>query len=139
MIYILDAAALLNNEHFSFEEGNKYFVTSKVFVEWKDFRSKSLAENAFNQNLLTIQDPCPISIQTTIDKSKASGTELSDADVSVIALAVELMERNEKFTVITDDYSVQNILKKLKIDFRGVAQKEIKKHRSFKGSHQGQD
>ncbi|MFH1391737.1 MAG: PIN domain-containing protein [Candidatus Diapherotrites archaeon] len=132
MIYILDSPALFNDENFSFEKENKYFITSLVFDELKDFRSKSLAENAQNQELLIIQDPCPLSIQTTNQKCAESGTEISDADISVIALAIEFRERNEKFVVITDDYSVQNILKKLKIKFRGVIQGEIKKYRSFK-------
>ncbi len=132
MIYILDSPALLNDENFSFEKGNKYFVTSMVFDELKDFRSKSLAENAQSQELLTVQDPCPLSIQITNQKCAESGTEISDTDISVIALAIEFRERNEKFVVITDDYSVQNILKKLKIKFKGVIQGEIKKHRSFK-------
>jgi len=132
LIQILDAAALLNNESFEFEKRVKYFTTSKVFDEWKDFRSKQLAENAFAAGLLTIQDPCPLSIQKTDQKAAESGTEIGDADVSLIGLAIEFRERNEKFIVITDDYSVQNILKKLKIKFRGVIQKEIKKHIKFK-------
>lgn len=132
MIYILDSAALLNSENFSFEKKHTYFATSNVLEEWKDFRSKSLAENAMSNGLLTIQDPCPLSIQITNQKCMESGIELSDADISVVALAVEFRGRPEKFTVITDDYSVQNILKKLKISFRGVIQGEIKKARSFK-------
>jgi len=132
MIYILDSPALLNDENFSFEKENKYFITSLVFDELKDFRSKSLAENAQNRELLIVQDPCPLSIQNTNKKCAESGTEISDADISVIALAIEFRERNEKFIVITDDYSVQNILKKLKIKFQGVIQGEIKKYRSFK-------
>ncbi|MCR4335690.1 MAG: PIN domain-containing protein [archaeon] len=132
MIYILDSPALLNDENFSFENGNKYFITSNVFNELKDFRSKSLAENAENQGLLTIQDPCPLSVQITNQKCAESGTKISDTDISVIALAIEFRERKTKFVVITDDYSIQNILKKLKINFRGVIQGEIKKHRSFK-------
>ena len=134
MKYILDAAALLNNENFSFEEGNKYYTTSMVFDEWKDFRSKSLAQNAESQGLLVIMDPCTNSIQITYDKLAESNTEMSDADSSLIALAIEFRQRKNKFVVITDDYSIQNILKKLKINFQGVAQKEIKEHRVFKKS-----
>ena len=79
-------------------------------------------------------DPCTNSIQITYDKLAESNTEASDADSSLIALAIEFKQRKTKFIVITDDYSVQNILKKLKIKFRGVAQKEIKEHRVFKKS-----
>ncbi|MCR4368941.1 MAG: hypothetical protein NUV67_03480 [archaeon] len=136
MIYILDAAALLNSENFSFDEGNRYFTTSKVFAEWRDFRSKSLAENALSTGLLAIQDPCPLSMQTTWEKAGESGTNLGDADASIIALSMEFRGRGEKFEVITDDYSVQNVLKKMGVKFSGVAQGEIKRHKSFRGSRQ---
>ncbi|HZX34789.1 MAG TPA: hypothetical protein VFF09_05410 [archaeon] len=132
MILILDAAALLNNESFTFSVKDKYYTTSKVFDEWRDFRSKALAENAFRSGALIVQDPCPLSIRKTSQKCLESGTELGEEDISVVALAVEFRERGEKFSVITDDYSVQNILKKLKIKFHGVAQGEIIKHRDFR-------
>ena len=115
MIFILDAAALLNNEVFEFSAKDKYYTTSLVFAEWRDFRSKALAENAYTRGLLTIQDPCPVSLQKTFDKCAESGTEMGEADSSILALAIEFRERGEKFTVITDDYSVQNVLKKLSI------------------------
>ncbi|HLC79430.1 MAG TPA: hypothetical protein VJG83_03285 [archaeon] len=131
MIYLLDAAALLNDESFSFNIKDKYYTTSQVFDEWKDFRSKSLAQNAFSTGSLIIQDPCQLSIQKTFEKSGQSNTVLSDPDISIVALAAEFKERGEKFIVITDDYSVQNVLKKINVKFIGVAQGEIKKHRDF--------
>lgn len=131
MIYILDAAALLNNESFSFEKKDSYYTTSPVFSEWKDFRSRSLAENALSSGSLTVQDPCPLSVQKTNGKCAQSGTVLGGADISIVALAVEFRGRAKKFVVITDDYSVQNVLKKLKIDFAGAAQGEIRAHRDF--------
>ena len=111
-------------------------ATMPLMLKILYFRSKSLAENAVASGLLTIQDPCPLSMQTTWQKAAESGTELSDADASIIALSAEFRERGEKFEVITDDYSVQNVLKKLKIKFSGVAQGEIKRHRSFRRSRQ---
>jgi len=131
-MYILDAGALLNNENFSFEEENKYYTTNSIFNEWKDFRSKSLAESALSSGFMIVQDPCPISVQATFEKLEASNTKLSDADVSLVALAIEFRGRKENFVVVTDDYSIQNVLKKLRVKFVGIAQKEIKKTRIFK-------
>ncbi|HLC92916.1 MAG TPA: hypothetical protein VJH23_04355 [archaeon] len=132
MIYLLDASALLNDELFSFDAKNKHYTTSKVFAEWRDFRSRLLAENAASTGSLIIQDPCPLSIQKTTEKCGQSGTRLSEADISIVALASEFKGRGQKFTVLTDDYSVQNILKKIGADFSGAMHGEIKKHRSFK-------
>ena len=131
MIYILDASALLNDENFSFSPKDAYFTTSLVFSEWKGFSSRALAENAVSQGALTIQDPCPLSIQKTIDKSAQSGTILTDPAISTVPLAAEFKGREANFTVLTDDYSVQNILKKIGVKFIGAAQGEIKKHRNF--------
>ena len=132
MIYLLDAAALLNSELFSFDPKHKYYTTSKVFDEWRSVQSRLLADNAFRQGILVVQDPCQLSIQKTLGKCDESGTVLGQADISIVALAAEFRGRGEKFTVITDDYSVQNVLKKIGIDFSGVMQGEIKKHRVFK-------
>jgi rRNA maturation endonuclease Nob1 len=131
MIYILDASALLNSESFVFSRENSYYTTSKVFSEWKDFRSKSLAGNAVSSGLLVVQDPCPLSIQKTISECERSGTKLSESDISIVALAAEFKSRGEDFVVVTDDYSVQNVLKKFKARFVSVAQGEIKRSRTF--------
>ena len=131
MIYILDAAAILNNESFSFDSKNRYFTTSHVFSEWRDFRSRGLAENAAQAGSLSIADPCPLSIEKAHSLCAASSTRLGRADISIAALSLEFSGRGEKFAVITDDYSVQNVLKKAGIDFIGVAQGEIKRHRKF--------
>ena len=132
MDVILDASALLNNESFVFSKGKNYYATSLVFAEWKSFSQKILAENAAQSGILTVQDPCPLSISKTIMECEKSGTKLSDADISVVALSAEFRERGTKFIVITDDYSIQNVLKKIKVDFSGVSQGEIKKTRNFK-------
>ncbi|WP_281773887.1 ribonuclease VapC, partial [Methanobacterium formicicum] len=44
---------------------------------------------------------------------------LSEVDISLVALAVTLL-KNYHPTVVTDDYSIQNILKILKIPYQGV-------------------
>ncbi len=132
MIYLLDAAALLNNELFSFDPKHRYFTTSKVFAEWRGVQSRLLAENAFSHGMLVVQDPCGLSTQKAAEKCEESGTLLGDADISIVALAAEFKSRKEKFLAITDDYSVQNVLKKMGVGFIGVCQGEIRKHRVFK-------
>ena len=139
MIYILDAAALLNTENFYFDKKNRYFTTNLVFDEWKDFQNRVIAENALSKGVLSIQDPCEESIKKTIESINKSNTKLSSADISIIALSFEFKERGENFVVITDDYSVQNSLKKMKINFLGVIHKEIKKCRTFKSRNQFQN
>jgi len=139
LIYILDAAALLNDENFYFDKMNKYFTTNLVFDEWKDFQNKTIAENALSAGILSIADPSEESINAVISFLGKSNTKVSSADISIVALSFEFKEKSEPFVVITDDYSVQNSLKKMKINFQGVIHKEIKKSRSFKSQNQFQN
>jgi len=51
---------------------------------------------------------------------------LSDVDVELIALAIELVKEGREVVLITDDYSIQNVVKKLGIPFSPVATFGIK-------------
>lgn len=58
-----------------------------------------------------------------ITKVKASATSvgdsfyLSETDIQVLALALELKARGEDPQIVTDDYSIQNVAKKLDLKF----------------------
>jgi len=132
MIYIIDSAVILNDELFYFDEGKKYVTTYRVTLEIRDFRSKSLLNNAIKNTILRIMEPSEEAIAGIKDLAKKSGTKLSEADVSIVALASDLKEKKEEVNVITDDYSVQNLLLKLQIPFQSVIRGEIKKFKNFK-------
>ncbi len=131
-VLVLDAAALLNSEGFLFNDSDRYFCPVRVLEEWRDFRSRMLAENALQSGVLTVIDPCPLSVEAVhgfLAQNRLKG--LSDADVSVIALALELQKKNPGLMVVTDDFSVQNVLKLKGIGFVGVAQGTITKSRRY--------
>ncbi len=141
MIFVLDAAALLNNENFSFEEGNSYITTRLVFDEWRDMRSRSLALSAFGRNALEVKNPFPERIAEARGIAESCGFFLSEADISVVALALELKSGKKDFAVLSDDFAVQNALKKTGVRFSGVIQGEIRGFRAKtrgkkKASHQ---
>ncbi|MEM4256800.1 MAG: hypothetical protein QXZ13_00300 [Candidatus Diapherotrites archaeon] len=132
MIIILDAAALINNENFTFDKKNKYCTTNLVIEEWKDYRTKALAENAIKNKMLKIRDPKEKAIEKAKKECEKTGTILQKADISVLALAIELTEKKHKPIIMTDDYSLQNCLKTLKIEYTPIAQTGIKKTKKFK-------
>ena len=131
MIYLIDAAAILNDEMFYFSPSKKYITTSLVALEIRDFRSKALLDSALNNNFLRIQDPSAEAIKKISEIAKSIGSRLSKADFSLIALALEMQKQKQKVKVITDDFSIQNILLKLRISFESVIQGKIKKLRTF--------
>ncbi len=63
-------------------------------------------------------------VMTVIDAAKKTGDieRLSDADIRLIAKALEV-----DGTVVTDDYSIQNVAGKLGIKYENVMQKGIEK------------
>lgn len=132
MKIILDAAALINNENFTFNKKNKYYTTNLVVEEWKDYRTKALAENAIKNKTLKIKDPKEKALQKAKEELEKAGTILQKADISILALAIEFKEKKQKTIIMTDDYSLQNMLKTLKIEYETIAQTGIKKTKKFK-------
>ncbi len=132
MIYLIDAAVLLNDELFSFSAEKKYVTTSLVALEIKDFRSRALLDNALKNRFLSIADPSAEALEKITALAKSINSRLSKADFSLIALAFDLKKKRKPVKVITDDFSIQNLLLKLKISFDSVIQGKVKKFRVFK-------
>ena len=65
--------------------------------------------------------------QTSLDKVKASATQLGDdyflseTDHQILALALELKASGYSPSIITDDYSIQNVANQMGIQFASLA------------------
>ncbi len=123
-LILLDSSAVLNDFNFEFDSDIEYYTTSKVFDEFRDLRSRALVDNALKMETLKIVDACPLGVENTIDE--IGRIKLSDADISLVALARDFKDKEKKFLVITDDFSLQAALKKLGIKFKGVFRGSIK-------------
>ncbi|MFW6040316.1 MAG: NOB1 family endonuclease [Thermoplasmatota archaeon] len=71
---------------------------------------------------LTVVSPPGNVIQEVKKQARQTGDylRLSKTDIEVIGLALQL-----NATILTDDYSIQNLAKSLGINFKGISQKEI--------------
>jgi rRNA maturation endonuclease Nob1 len=125
---ILDSGAVINDSFFSFQEGLLYLMPESVLSELKDTRSRLLADNAIKNSLLEIKSPSRESLAAAKKATKELNTELSGADTDVLALAIEFNRQKKKTTVLTDDYSLQNVLSYLGIGFTPVLHTGIKRH-----------
>jgi rRNA maturation endonuclease Nob1 len=133
MDIILDSAVFINATRFPFEINVDYFIPSKCVGEIKGQTAKLRFDVALQQFKITIQDPCPVSVEKVQKLAEKWGdTHISQADENVIALALEKAEQGRKVLVYTDDFSIQNLLKWEKIPFSGVLQGNIQKAKSFK-------
>lgn len=96
-------------------------------MEIKDLKSQISLQSAIENGLITIKEPDSHDIKEVEKVIKESGDvlRLSDADKQVLALAISLKRDNMIPTVVTDDYSIQNVLKIMGISYRSVLTKGI--------------
>jgi len=117
-VYVLDASGIIGG----FISSKHINITnSAVISEIKDLKSQMLVESALKQGTLLIEEPvsdCLNTVQSAIEMS-GDVLRLSETDKAVVALALTL-KKNYDPVVVTDDYSIQNILKILQIPSRSV-------------------
>ena len=87
---------------------------SKLYLSVKNLR----VESASNE-----------SIREAMDIAKETGDihKLSDTDIKLIAKALDELKRGNDVVIVTDDYAIQNVAKRIGIKFEGVIQKKISK------------
>lgn len=117
MKYVLDSSALFSMQ--DLPEGTLYTV-SGVISELKKYKDQRLD---YWDEFLEIRDPSDEYVKIIESAAVSSGDDkrLSPVDKTVLALAKET-----ESTILTDDYSIQNLAKILKIPFKGIGMKEIK-------------
>ncbi len=126
LYYVLDASAFING----FEPKSQYnFTVSLITDEVKDLRSKILLNQAIEEGKIIIKEPSEesaLELDRIISKS-GDDLRLSEADKSLLALALDLLnEENANIKVLTDDYSMQNVLKILDIPYDSIITEGIK-------------
>ena len=125
LYYVLDASAFING----FEPKGQYnFTVSEITDEVKDLRSKILLDQAIEDEKIIIKEPKEEFIDELNGIISKSGDDLrlSQADKKLLALALDLKEENENIKVLTDDYSMQNVLKIIDIPFDSIITEGIK-------------
>lgn len=99
--------------------GLRWFTSTLVYDEVRHIKKSHGALDALIHvgNLIILQ-PKDISITTVREAAKATGdlTRLSEADISILALAYEL-----KRMLITDDYSIANVASGLQVVVKTIS------------------
>ena len=125
LYYVLDASAFING----FEpKGQFNFTVSLITDEVKDLKSKILLDQAIEEGKIIIKEPKEefiIELNEVISKS-GDDLRLSEADKKLLALALDLKSENENIKVLTDDYSMQNVLKIIDIPYDSIITEGIK-------------
>ena len=103
---VLDAGAFYAGTPF-LSSDQRLFTTHRVFEEVEHIKARySALEGLRVSGRLVLQDPAQSRIKAVIAAARRTGDskELSDADISIIALALEL-----KYPLVTDDLSAANV------------------------------
>ena len=120
--YALDAGAFYTGLVFQSSAG-RYCTTEAVFDEVKHIKkSYGAIEVMLESNSLQVITPDKKSIEKVLSTARRTGdfAKLSEADISIIALALQL-----EIILITDDYAVANVATTMKIPVKSMASKGI--------------
>jgi UPF0271 protein len=120
--YALDAGAFYTGLVFQ-SSASRYCTTEAVFDEVKHIKkSHGAIEALVESNSLQVLTPDKKNIEKVLTAARRTGDylRLSGADISIIALALEL-----EIILITDDYSVANVATTMKIPVKSLASKGI--------------
>lgn len=133
---VLDASAFIGGYR---PEDKKNFTISEVTEELKDIQSKMIMENALKDGNLFILEPDSDSMEILELTIRESGDilRLSDTDKKLLALTIYVKKLYGNVILITDDYSIQNVSKLLKIPFKSVLTCGIKDIYAWKKVCQG--
>jgi len=115
---ILDSSALFSMEDLPSED---IAVPEGVVGELRKYKDARVERWG---DLLRVSECTKASVEKVKDTARKSGDigRLSDVDISVIALAIDLSG-----TVLTDDFSIQNVCALMHIEYRSVGTDGIKK------------
>ena len=125
--FVLDASAFYAG--IPFQSSKKCVTTNAVYEEVRHIRkSYSPLEALIDAGNLIIIEPELTSFNQVIACAKKTGdyTKLSQADISIIALALQFGK-----TLISDDFAVGNVATFLKIPVITLASKGISKLRAW--------
>lgn len=126
MIFVLDASAILNEPSFAFDSRKRYLTTTLVMNEFKSLESRLLVENALKHGTLKLRKPKEEFSKKARKLVEEHGYKISKADLSIVALGLELLAGKKEFIILTDDFSIQNFLELAGIPYSSVIQGEIR-------------
>ena len=126
--YILDTSAILSGKSIYLENAKMITIPdieSEIKPGGKDYQIFQFLK----EKGLFYQPPSEKSINEIIKKSKETGDfeRLSNFDIQLLALSLDIKNQGDDSIIITDDYSIQNIANYLDIKFETINQKGITK------------
>ena len=128
-IFIIDTSAILSGKPINLD--NAIMIsTSSVYNELKPGGRDYQTLQFLIEKGLSMNTPSQYSIDKikTISNKTGELDRLSEADMDVLALALDINTAgNKEAVILTDDYSIQNVAYVLNIKFESISQQGITK------------
>lgn len=128
-VFIIDTSAILSGKPMNIRDAS-LITTPGVSDEFspggRDYHNFELLREIG----LAIHSPSKGSLDIVKKTARETGDDrrLSPADIELVALALDVKNNpNQDATILSDDYSIQNIASSLNIKYQGVVQKGITK------------
>ncbi|MCS7131881.1 MAG: ribonuclease VapC [Hadesarchaea archaeon] len=119
-IYVLDTSAVIAGFTPGLADVEQVTV-QKVLEEAKDLCSRLELETAVVAGKMKVMEPSKSSLAEVHLRVGQTGDRVSDTDVELLALALDLRWAGEEPMLVTDDYAIQNLARLLGIPYRRVA------------------
>jgi len=120
--FVLDTSAFIEGYEPT-GYGLELYTVPEVFDELRDTIVRMRVQAALDSGKLTVETPKEEFTGEVMRAAQEMGdfASLSTTDVSILALALQLRTVHVDLTLISEDYSVQNVASRLGIKYRSVA------------------
>lgn len=128
-IIVLDASAIINGYNPLLMIGNRQVISVDTLNEIIQEEKKKIIEEALELKRLEKIDPEEKFVMKAEEIARETNDikYLSKSDISTIALALELKEKGFEPIIVTDDFSIQNVIKFLGLKYTPIATRGIRK------------
>ncbi|MCX8182292.1 MAG: hypothetical protein N3D12_04165 [Candidatus Methanomethyliaceae archaeon] len=124
--FVLDTSAIIYGFNPQLIEGEHY-ITPRVVSELSGRKTKALVDLFLSSGRLKIRSPSEETKSHVMAQASSTGDlpVLSETDLEVVALALDLKAEGHEPVVVSDDYSLQNLCNLLSISFKPMVTKGI--------------
>ncbi len=131
-VYVLDASALIHSNTMQIYDKQCY-ITPSVASEVLDNISRLMLDIGIERGSIKVVEPEKKFLEMAKEYAISTGdiAKLSQQDLSVIALALQLRESGYDPIVITDDYSIMNVLVKAGIKYESIRFRKLGEYREW--------
>ena len=130
-IHILDSGVFLTGAEQRFME----FPCATIYNVVDEMKSSkaSIEMDRCLQSGLAVLEPSKESIEAAEKARQKTQDKLSKTDIRLIALALDFKKKKKEYVLITDDYGIQNLSRKLKVNYAPMSREGIKKEIEWTG------